>query len=1049
MPGYRRPATTAFAPNDPHHFDALEQAFQGTQWASMGVGKSREHEVCRYAVPTTYADISTSGESSVGSRTPELGQGEGSRAQQVITPVKERLAGPSLRRTSGKVITPPHLTRLTSGLPPTPPTMANSEDAEPRAEGLASNLSFADAVRNALHAQKSGLSAPGRQLPSPDLTPPGTSENLVSPVPQSGFLQPLRAPQLRQYPSSRADSYHTAREAATPGASQLQLPLYTQELQSSNSWLGSVHEDQPDSTTVSSPNVEYTPILSHRPSHLSHISEMSGLSAQTPTPAPLHPRKQRPYSPYRPFPSDDTDFEKHISYISDQAFEEQARSHLSYQSMRSNSGSDKHMSYISDHTLEEEANVEDVNNLVYQQILEENVKRHSALSNENAVPVGIWFPEQTTKEHRLRRTTKAASLRNVSGKSNVNSQWGNMDGSAQKQLRHRDAMIPSRSLEASPIVERSPFARRQVPRPGDHGQASEMNAFTQGAVDKATMERLNFDTLALLESQPFLHYTGNASGQQHTLRHAHRPGQATLSTLRHSSAPMAPLRHFRMHAESEASGLVSGGSGEDRSIRQQSPPRIVQHALRHVPPTTKAGSSTSIQRTSQEVNGGSIPRTSLETPAGTVSFAPASPPAKSLEARFLRPTTTLMSTSQLSAWSEAELCEAEGVNIYPHNNHSLLLVQHGSSPTSRQFRPSTPPRANYLGLSNNELGIGQPLFGGYPWEPSPRLDQVSRPGQPVFGGCPWEPSPRPDQASRPGQPVFAASLQEPSPRLDQGNPTFHIDSPLTNPRAAPMPPVFQVIPPTPNEELDRQLDAPDDDPTRQDPTSQPLQRRLSLAQRARRFSESFIEQPLFGRSLSSRKQLQRADDDIEVRPTHLSPLWRPSYLWDGYESDENDFDDGFELEGVPASTCLPQGGDTSEVEERERKERKRGGFLPRNMSVRMPGFRGQGGFLVGNSLGLDRHGTNNRRHHVVVKKGSMGGFGCSSRSRVGYVGELRARSSEEMLRRQGGVRLPWAGGRRLQFVGISRARRRVGLWREERVREKRREELRGCLQRAC
>ena len=34
------------------------------------------------------------------------------------------------------------------------------------------------------------------------------------------------------------------------------------------------------------------------------------------------------------------------------------------------------------------------------------------------------------------------------------------------------------------------------------------------------------------------------------------------------------------------------------------------------------------------------------------------------------------------------------------------------------------------------------------------------------------------------------------------------------------------------------------------------------------------------------------------------------------------------------------------------------------MSVRMPGFRGKGGFLVGNSLGIDRHGTNNRRHHV-------------------------------------------------------------------------------------
>ena len=34
------------------------------------------------------------------------------------------------------------------------------------------------------------------------------------------------------------------------------------------------------------------------------------------------------------------------------------------------------------------------------------------------------------------------------------------------------------------------------------------------------------------------------------------------------------------------------------------------------------------------------------------------------------------------------------------------------------------------------------------------------------------------------------------------------------------------------------------------------------------------------------------------------------------------------------------------------------------MSKRLPGFRGTGGFLQGNSLGIDRHGTNNRRHYV-------------------------------------------------------------------------------------
>ena len=36
----------------------------------------------------------------------------------------------------------------------------------------------------------------------------------------------------------------------------------------------------------------------------------------------------------------------------------------------------------------------------------------------------------------------------------------------------------------------------------------------------------------------------------------------------------------------------------------------------------------------------------------------------------------------------------------------------------------------------------------------------------------------------------------------------------------------------------------------------------------------------------------------------------------------------------------------------------------------MPGFRGSGGFLLGNSLGMDRHGTNKRRPHVTPPGGT-------------------------------------------------------------------------------
>ncbi|KAI7173476.1 hypothetical protein KC343_g13540 [Hortaea werneckii] len=192
-----------------------------------------------------------------------------------------------------------------------------------------------------------------------------------------------------------------------------------------------------------------------------------------------------------------------------------------------------------------------------------------------------------------------------------------------------------------------------------------------------------------------------------------------------------------------------------------------------------------------------------------------------------------------------------------------------------------------------------------------------------------------------------------------------------------------------------------------------------------------------------RKQQPPRAVSQEARPTYLSPFWRPTDIWDGYDSDE-DYDEA-ELEGIPsASARLPQGGDTSDFDPPP-PDRKRSLF-PRNMSVRMPGFRGQGGFLLGNSLGLDRHGTNNRRPYVV-KKSSSGGLRTKSSQ------SLRRKTSEEMLRqtvrRQGGLALPFSGGRRVEYVGLARFRERMRQRmdaREEKVRERRRAVLREQIQ---
>ncbi|KAK6390224.1 hypothetical protein LTR65_005824 [Meristemomyces frigidus] len=868
MPGYRRPHTTAFAPGDLQGFDTLEKAFRVKQWSGPRLDKSQVLDVKRQSAPATYADIPSSEDGSAGSQTTEGGPKHGNTrgpdtetrkesAHQLVTPLHERSNGLMLRHTSGKVVTPPHLTRENSGLPPTPPTMADSDDVKPRTESLTSNLQFADAVRNALQTQKSGLSTPGPYLPTPDPSPPGTSDNLASSSLQRTHLHPVVA--------------------------------------------------------------------------------------------------------------SDSDFDKHISYISDRSFEQQA-------------------------------SAEDVNNLVYLQIQAENVKRHSAISNDNEVPAGIWFLEQPMKDHRLRRTAKAQSLRKVSGSDN-DSQIASMDSSARKQLRHKKAMIPSRSLESSPTVEPNTNARRTSRQPAGDGERSSINRLTMEAIEdmirenEASMER---ERRGCLDTSD---YSRQPIAGRHTLRHSpkterlvshttpsERGSKIVSPTLRHVSAPLPPLNHFPGLARFEDDDHVER-MNVARPPKQHTPLRSPERTLRHFSAEKKLENNHHVRHTSLDA---------------TNNLRPSSP-RKSLDARFLHPSTTPVSTSQFSDRSEAEVCEAKGINIYPHNNHSLLLVQHGSSAVSKDIPALSP--TNHLRLTNDQLGFGLPLF--------------------------------------------TAHVQEPSPILASAKPAIHVDSPLTNPRAAPEPPAFKVIPPTPNEELDRQLAAPEDD-ERQDERPSPPQRRLSLKQRARRFSESFIEQPLFGRSLSLRKQPKRASDDNEVRPTHLSPLWRPTYLWDGYDS-EDEYDD-MELDGMSTSARLPQGGDTSDFEEREQeRKRKRRGVLPRNMSVRMPGFRGQGGFLLGNSLGLDRHGTNNRRHYVV-KKESMGGM---SGTRGGYVGELRKRGSEEMSRQMVGGRgtftLPFSGGRTVQYVGFERFRQRLEERRgekEERVRERRREALRGQIQRA-
>ncbi|KAK0798713.1 hypothetical protein LTR75_009423 [Friedmanniomyces endolithicus] len=1043
MVGYRRPLTTGAGPTELRGFNALEKAF--AEYRPLNHGSLRRKssiEAKRQSVPATWVKLPSSDED-------ESSAESGSEIldTQKSTPIHE--SSHFGLRPARRLVTPPHLTGGSFGLPPTPPTMANSDDNEPRAESLATNVQFADAVRDALNKRKSGMSTPAGHLPTPDPSPPGTSEDLTSPVNRPMILHPLSAHHLRQYASSRAESFHTAREE--PSRSQHHLPQTPspepQPLMPT--WLNS-RRDARLATTVSAQTTDQSSRFAPR------TPEYNPPPRQTMPPyvyaIPAYSRHaKRAASPYRA-PEPDMNFEKHISYLSNQA---EAKPYF-LQPEDANLDALVASSWLNGSSMEEGTSAEDVNNLVYKQIQEENAERHSLISHGSAAAAGLALVGLPAREHKLKRTARHESLRHFSSASDESHR--NSVDIMPKPLRPRKAQQPAPSLEASPVVERSPPAQRVLPKSREPDRP--MARFT-----RATMTG---------ESEPV-----NEMRRAHTLRHASKttrleksiPSRHTSAESGGSHAPLSPnfsrvaspplmkLRHFRRHSQLETTVSARQSS--------QSPPHITpylsqelhpgmepERTIRHFSNETKLENNSRVRRTSLE-HKSHLRRTSLEKyglagppapprknswemnkgnpPASPRlnywdlgdAFMPASPRKNSLDARLQHPITTPMSISQLSDQTAVEVCEAKGVALYPHNNHSLLVVQHGV----REDKPD-----NYLGLTNQHLGIGMPLFSSHVQEPT-------------------------------------------TPRM--ANPTINVDSPLTNPRAAPYPPALQVIPPTPCSELERELT---NEVEYEHPERSPLprpgapQRRQSLIQRARRFSESFIEQPLFGRSTSlrsnnkaspQRRQRRRNDHGgpslvSETRPQTLSPLWQPRRFWDGYDSepefdDENDeMGDYEDVDGLPSSARrLPAEGDTSSVESQQR--RRRLVLLPRSLSLRMPGrFSGSGG---------GGGGVRRQRGYVVRKRNSMGSLRSGSKAAEhAYVsqGPLRKRTSrEEVLNGMGGrggsaagggggegaekgvFTLPFSGGRRVQYVGVAGFREKMWRIREEREREARRKVLRG------
>lgn len=916
-----------------------------------------------------------------------------------------------------------------SALPPTPPTMNNSDANGSQVEQRApSPLTFADDAESALEHKASGSpTSPVNAVspPTPGPSPPAVTDAppFVERLEKPQFLSPTLAPAvdphlLKHYPSSRAESFLTAREdqprSTNPSTSHVHLP---ENDTLPEHWLDNTRDLELADLGLSDMVVKETP---KQDEETPKISPSAGWK-----------RKSKHESPPQTMEGDGTDWEKHISYVSgpDELDVEQIKDDEP-------SKTSKNMEEVQGLGLfgaglhqDIERSAEDVNNMVYKRIREENVIRHSAVSAASgAITVGIIVPPSESTPRTLKRQTKNRSLRGDNG---TESNRGSVDGDS-RPLTHKKVRLPERNkkLDDSPVFESS---IRQVSSPARLGpDASDMTALTFASLQDSPSAR---------QSSKF-----QPVERKHTLRHlSHGDRLSNNLSIRRTSlhgSPSSPNRWLEGIHDAEAPvespprtpprkrELPPDRIGHNVGVKRSStegakPSRILEKSsnpVRGVIPSVSSepdgwspttGRLRRFSREERLENNGSVRRTSISNPSNASEgldsgfrplslekpglYTPSDPttllssPRKSLDARFLHPTTTPGSVSVFSdRTADVELCEASGVRIYPHNNDSLLLVQNGSRPVSK----------------DNDLPDSGPVDG---------------------------------QPRDLGEPIFAAQIDPPTPKIGSSSPAvINVDSPLTNPRAAPEPPVFKFIPPTPNQELERQLSGGDG---RQISSSEPAtpQRRLSLLQRARRYSDTLF---IFRSGGGSLRRPRR--EDQEDRDVHLSPLWRPQGFWDDFDSDEDEsyYDDLYE----PPVGSLPKGGDTSDLPEYAAAEKR--GLFPRKMSKRLPGFRGRGGFLQGNSLGIERWGTNGRRHYV----GSRERVVVDRRHEIEHPPSGVASSSlpvaTEMERREPRVFVvPFSGGRKgVRFLASPR-RLRDGLRRaredrEERRREKRREVLR-------
>ena len=671
-------------------------------------------------------------------------------------------------------------------------------------------------------AHRSGLSTPTNQRspPTPDITPP-----------RMGYLlSPDLDPRVQTSISSRADSFKTAKEdmSSDEEVGRSESPW---QRPSRHEWLHTVQ--------ISSYN------------HTLSSSEFQSGSADA-TPTEPYPRSIAEHAGFSSFDAHGESERRLISSVHVSAQSEQAHTQVSGSDQNVTSGSPQEQSakQTGDADLDNAWPRQHRTLPRRQRSLRERVheSRHiAATSTDNLEHTSEWSSSADRPE--VMDKVDGWRLSGISTTSTIEAIVIDTPPQRKRTLRHTEKHASLRSV-SSPIPRSNrsswnsnPGSQRRLVR--KHGTITNGNRWSMNSNMSVATSITSSPVKQMPEQIPVVVIPQRRSSLKSSNSSSRRQS-ASLSqssgSRRPTTAPNGGTGYFdisrrkeRNRSDSAPSGAaLKTSNGPGRAFPPIVPPRSSSLSAPTSRNQSRAASLTSESARSNNL----VPEPLQTSPCKISSVVPSAyqhaDSAFSHEsvtnewAPFRPPSAHLTPFSQPSVQSSSpgaiEISEARAINLYPHNNRSLLVVEKAT-----QVEPS--------GVQG-QSSVQQPHLH-----------------------------------------------RKPSTPIEVMQPAIFAESPLKNPREPPIPPAFKVIPPTPaavtpTEEADKQLGRR---PSTSDGRSR-ISRRLGSMRRAlsaRRYSDSW------GRSLNLKTNARnkKADQELDNR---LHPFWRPRGFWDDFSESDSE-----------------------------------------------------------------------------------------------------------------------------------------------------------------